>query len=67
MRGAAALVLLLASLAATAAADAPSADRLSRIDMLERTSSTVNAPDLRQLPQGLRDLGYVEGTTLVLV
>jgi putative tryptophan/tyrosine transport system substrate-binding protein len=37
-----------------------------RIGMLETISAELNAANLGAFRQGLRDLGYVEGQTLVL-
>lgn len=50
-------------LAARLAAEAQTAEKQSRVGVLLNSSTTTNLDDLRQ---GLRDLGYVEGQTIVL-
>lgn len=40
--------------------------KIYRIGMLERTSLAINAANVDALRQGLRDLGYVEGRSLII-
>jgi putative ABC transport system substrate-binding protein len=60
MRRALALLLLLAPLAGAAQG------RIYRIAVLEREPSSANAANFAALRQGLRELGYVEGTNLAI-
>src|SRR5262249_12683096 len=46
--------------------EAASPDKPHRIGMLERTSATVNAPNIEGFRRGLRELGYVEGEHYVI-
>ena len=64
--GALALALVLSSIAAPLAVDAQRPEKLYRIGMLERTSTTINAANLDAFRRGLRELGYVEGKNFVL-
>src|SRR5207247_2674994 len=48
------------------AASAQQTDRVRRIGVLETVSVTLNAANYDALPQGLRELGYVEGRNLVI-
>ena len=43
------------------AARTQQAERVRRIGVLETVSVTLNAANYDALPQGLRELGYVEG------
>jgi len=56
----------VAALAAPHATDAQYLEKLYRIGMLERTSTTINAANLDAFRRGLRELGYVEGKNFVL-
>ena len=53
-------------LAAPLAAEAQQAGKVYRIGVLERTSTTINAPNLDGFRQGLQELGYVEGKNFVI-
>jgi len=59
---AAGFVLLTAPLAV----DAKQPEKLYRIGMLERTSMGISAANVDGFRQGLRELGYVEGTNFVI-
>jgi putative ABC transport system substrate-binding protein len=59
------LPLVVSLIAAPRGAEA-TPEKLYRIGMLERTSPTVNAPNLEGFRQGLRELGYVEGEHYVI-
>ena len=58
-----ATVAVLLLLAAPVVAEAQHATKISRIGVLLNSPVTENLPDLRQ---GLRELGYIEGQTIVL-
>jgi putative ABC transport system substrate-binding protein len=61
------VVVVAFSIAAPRGVDgAPPADKVYRIGMLERTSTTINADNVEAFRQGLRDLGYVEGESFVI-
>ena len=65
-RRALALALLLLSTAAPRALDAQQPETRHRIGLLERTSMAINAANVESFRQGLRERGYVEGTTYVI-
>jgi ABC-type uncharacterized transport system substrate-binding protein len=60
------IVVFLVSMAMPLSLDAQQPQRLYRIGVLERTSATINAPNLDAFRQGLRELGYVEGTNFTI-
>jgi putative ABC transport system substrate-binding protein len=60
------LALVLVLLAAPIALEAQQPGKMYRIGMLERTSAAVNAANLDGFRQGLRELGYIEGKTLLI-
>jgi len=61
------VVVVAFSIAAPRGVDgAPPADKVYRIGMLERTSTTINADNVEAFRRGLRDLGYVEGESFVI-
>lgn len=64
--GALALALLVSFVGAALGVEAAQPEKLHRIGMLERTSATINAPNLDGFRQGLRELGYVEGKSFVI-
>ena len=61
-----AFALVVSLIAAPLGVGAAQPDKLYRIGMLERTSTTINAANINALRQGLRDLGYVEGKNFVI-
>ena len=58
--------LVGAGLAAPLVAQAQQSDKVYRIGMIERTQIGINAANVGAFRQGLRELGYVEGTHFVL-
>jgi putative ABC transport system substrate-binding protein len=58
--------LLLVSTAAPLAVDAEQPEKLYRIGMLERTSMAINAANVESFRRGMRERGYLEGTTYVI-
>jgi hypothetical protein len=61
-----ALALILFSMATPLAVSAQEPGKVFRIGMLERTSMAINAANVNDLRQGLRELGYVEGKNYVI-
>ena len=61
------VVLALALLAAPPGAAAQPASKPAKIGMLFSIEQPISAPNLDAFRAGLRELGYVEGTTVVLV
>jgi len=61
-----ALAFLLSLVAAPLAVDAQQSQKVYRIGMLERTSTTLSAANLNGFRQGLRELGYVEGKNFII-
>jgi putative ABC transport system substrate-binding protein len=59
-------LLALSLLIAPLAGEAQRRERLYGIGMLERTSMSINAPNVNGFRQGLRELGYVEGKHFVI-
>jgi len=60
------LSLVVSLLMAPRGVEAAPPEKLYRIGMLERTTATVNAPNVDGFRQGLRELGYVEGRHYVI-
>src|SRR5262245_46203600 len=60
------LVLLLAIAAAGPPSDAQQATRVPKIGFLSTTTQATVAPFLVAFRQGLRELGYVEGKTVLI-
>src|SRR5262249_12601759 len=60
------LPLVVSLLMGPRGVEAASSDKPHRIGMLERTSATVNAPNIEGFRRGLRELGYVEGEHYVI-
>src|SRR5438093_5792542 len=61
-----AIILALAVLVASHAAEAQEAVKVWRIGFLSPFGTSQDKPRLAALQQGLRDLGYVEGKNLVI-
>jgi ABC-type uncharacterized transport system substrate-binding protein len=59
-------VLLVAVIAAPLAVNAAQSDKLYRIGMLERTSTTINVANIEAFRQGMRELGHVEGESFAI-
>src|SRR5215475_4175487 len=60
------VTLTLSLLTAPLATTAPPQGKIPRVAVLEPTSQERPAPCLLAFQQGLRDLGYVEGQTILL-
>jgi len=60
------LVLLLAIAAASPPIDAQQASRLPKIGFLGTTNQVTVAPNIAAFRLGLRELGYIEGKTVLL-
>ena len=60
------VILMLAFLAAPLAAEAQPAKNVPRIGFLGATSPSVESARIEAFQQGLRELGYVEGNSIVI-
>src|SRR5262245_21486775 len=59
-------LVFLATIATAPASDAQQATRVPKIGVLSATSQVASAPFITAFRQGLRDLGYVEGKTVLV-
>jgi putative ABC transport system substrate-binding protein len=62
----AAVLLLVALITAPLAVNGSQSEKLYRIGMLERTSTTINAANIEAFRRGMRELGHVEGESFVI-